>query len=456
MTKQPNRTIRPNRLKLDWALSTSAERKQFVDSYMNSISFSPTEEELETIANYLLFGKDEDGLNCTQRKEIQIETRKKTWTKEDEMESLDALVETATFNEAAVRVPTKSAQLKVKREIFDREKALRECPVAMRDVFLELFHRIDILDFQIETFEFNHGKRTEPPREQLREALSQEDQDFFGEKTQKWNQFFYLKQRHQLVEMRREQFTLRDQYKEKVLRHCLPEPEGPILTPQMGADVLVMPLGLKCAGTLSKIFGKIEDLHPKAFTEEEQKKAIDFYWEQQKEFAENPKMWFDFRELEHVYELLKLLEEMRDDVLEDTNSTLGDFLRTLEFYMGLSNLTEVQKEILELKIHKTKNQDIANHINKKHNMSYTANYISTIFRQKIIPRINDAARLHQNIVENICFAENFKKCGGCGRMLLLHSDNFVRRARSNDGFAQKCKECDKKDRQRRKNEVKKL
>lgn len=54
-----------NRLKLDWTLSTSAERKKFVDEYISNITFEPSEDELETIANYILFGKDEDGLNCT-------------------------------------------------------------------------------------------------------------------------------------------------------------------------------------------------------------------------------------------------------------------------------------------------------------------------------------------------------------------------------------------------------
>ena len=93
-----------NRLKLDWTLPTSAERKKFVDEYISQISFSPTEDELETIANYMLFGKDKDGLNVTQRGEIQIETKNKTWSRDD-IESLDALIETPTFNEATVRRP---------------------------------------------------------------------------------------------------------------------------------------------------------------------------------------------------------------------------------------------------------------------------------------------------------------------------------------------------------------
>ena len=66
----------------------------------------------------------------------------------------------------------------------------------------------------------------------------------------------------------------------------------------------------------------------------------------------------------------------------------------------MTDLTEAQREILDLKINKVKNQDIADIINKKYNKSYTANYISTIFRQKIIPRINETAEFHAKIIES--------------------------------------------------------
>lgn len=69
-----------NRLKLNFSLETAKEREEFVNNYILTIP-NPTEKELETIANYILFGKDEDGLNCSQRKEIQIETKNKTWNK---------------------------------------------------------------------------------------------------------------------------------------------------------------------------------------------------------------------------------------------------------------------------------------------------------------------------------------------------------------------------------------
>jgi hypothetical protein len=106
-----------------------------------------TEDELETIANYILWGKDSDGLNVTQRGEIQIETRNKTWQRDD-TESLDAMMESPTFNEASLRRPTE-ARTRIAREVFDRQKALRDCPEYMRSTFEDLFARIDKLEAAI-------------------------------------------------------------------------------------------------------------------------------------------------------------------------------------------------------------------------------------------------------------------------------------------------------------------
>lgn len=62
-----------NRLHLDFSISSTSDRKDFVDQYIQRPEFirAPlTEDELETIANYILWGKDPDGLNVTQRGEI--------------------------------------------------------------------------------------------------------------------------------------------------------------------------------------------------------------------------------------------------------------------------------------------------------------------------------------------------------------------------------------------------
>ena len=63
-----------NRLNLDFSLESGEERSKFLHKYLiNSKLQNLTPTELETISNYLLWGKDKDGLNCNQKKEIQID-----------------------------------------------------------------------------------------------------------------------------------------------------------------------------------------------------------------------------------------------------------------------------------------------------------------------------------------------------------------------------------------------
>ena len=439
-----------NRLKLDFSIQTTNGRRDFVNEYVTQPQFqkSPlSEDELETIANYILWGKDPDGLNCTQRGEIQIETRNKTWQRDD-TESLDALMESPTFSEASFRRPTE-ARTRVAREVFDRKKTLRECPSYLVPVFEDLFNRINYIELTINFYEFAHGRRKEPPREALLKRFNESEIKSAEAVAAKWNQFKYLKQRHLIVELRREQFTLRDTYIEKHMRHTPPEPEIEPIDPDFDAEIPVYPLGLAAGPIGGLVFKEEENLNPSTYTDSDLSKVLKFYWDKKSE--SRPTIFFDFTELEHVYELFSQLNELEDSIgALPVNSNLGKLLDTLKYYISLTDLTEAQQEILNLKIDKTKNQDIADYINKKYNKSYTANYISTIFRQKIIPRINETAEFHAKVIENLSFPENFKKCTGCGKTLLIDPNKFVRKSRSKDGFSTRCKICDRNDRQKKK------
>ena len=245
--------------------------------------------------------------------------------------------------------------------------------------------------------------------------------------------------------MRREQFTLRDTYIERHVRHTPIEPEIDPVDPDFDAEIPVFPLGLK-AGPIGALLFKDEiNLNPSTYSESDLQKVLQFYWD--KKSDARPAIFFDFANLEHIYELFGQLNELEESVgALSVNSNLSKLLETLKYYIEMTDLTEAQREILDLKINKVKNQDIADIINKKHNKSYTANYISTIFRQKIIPRINETAEFHAKIIENLSFPENFKKCTGCGKVLLIDPDKFVRKSRSKDGFSTRCKICDRNDR----------
>ena len=90
-----------NRLRLNWTLDTSEERAQFIQQYITQLSFSPNEEELEMMGNYILWGRDPDGQNTEQKGFVQLERRNTAWVAPAaNISSLDELLETPTFAES--------------------------------------------------------------------------------------------------------------------------------------------------------------------------------------------------------------------------------------------------------------------------------------------------------------------------------------------------------------------
>lgn len=440
-----------NRLQLDFSLESNRERKEFLDKYLmreEFIKFPLTKEELETCANYILWGKDPDGKNPVQKKEIQIETRNKTWSKPHEDESLDALLETPTFNENIIKENIE-ARPKVIKETFSRKEALEKAPEFLKKTFEQLFNEIDRLDLMLNFYDLKTGKRKQPPRADLVSKFSTEDIDILRTKGESLSQFKYLKLRHHLVELRRQQYTLRDSYSTTIQRETPIHVQLPLGPLAFDTDIAVLPVGLYIGSEESHSFFKPKDeLNPTSYTDNDLELISKIYWEKKNN---STKHIIDFREMEHVYNLLLMWDELEDAAaVESVESTTGLLLETLKYYISFAELDEVQSEILDFKIKKVKNQDIADYINKKYNKTYTANYISTIFRQKIIKKINDCAIMHEKIVGNLFFEENFKQCSACKKWILRDADNFVRKSRAKDGLSNRCKVCDKLARQRNK------
>jgi hypothetical protein len=440
-----------NRLKLDFSLKTNEERTNFITQYLNSEMFQkkpPTTEELETMSNYILWGIDsKTGLNSKQSKEIQLETRNKTWDARRD-ESLEALLETPGFSETIIR-QLDTPQTKTQRVVFSRSEARQKASPAVLEQLESLWKQIDELDLLLNFYDLAHGKRKNQPREALLQRFTDNQIQNIQERVPLINSYKYLKMRHLLVELRREQFILKDTYSSPIL--CA-EVSTPISSPPtFDSEILCAPLGLKYKDKMiDKLFPKDRYPLPEDFSEEELNSIIKFYWKRKEELSQQKNL-FDFRNMDHIYNTLLLFDTFEDDAKDTTIlSTSPEFLDTLNFYINRANLNEIHLDILHLKLKHLKNQKIADKINEKYGKSYTANYISTIFCQKIIPQINDAARYHEKIIENLPFPENFKCCKCCGEKLLVSPENFVRKARSVDGFANKCKRCDKDTRQNKK------
>ncbi len=431
-----------NRLKLDFTLESAQERSQFIDTYI--VQFPDlTNSEAETIANYLLWGKDSKGKAVGA--ETELETK---WSKANELDSLDAVLENPALANTQIHPLSEAVPLRKKRVVFSRSETRKNAPPHLLHVFEDLWRAIDELDLEINLYEERVGKRDKPPREELLKRFTDEEIDLIREKSKKLNQYTYLKKRHELIEMRREQFTLSDSYTSTLnLTNSIFQTHNNSIV--FDCEVEVLPLGLKKGAAADLIFDLNFD--PAALNEEQLRTISKLVW---KKKAYTGDRFFDFRDLEAVYQLylykLDFLEQIeRDKESINVESNLEDLLETLNFYEQLADLNEVQLEILRLKEKHEKNSDIAYYINKKYGKSYTANYISTIFRQKIIVKINEAAELHRDTIENCFFPENFKKCPDCGRVLLLDGRNWVKKSRSKDGFQNKCKRCEKEQRKKK-------
>ena len=432
-----------NRLKLDFSLESAIDRANFISSYI--VQFPDlTSSEASTIADYLLWGKDEQGVPIG--KDTGLETR---WSKPNEAESLDAVLENPALSNAQLYTLNDAVVLKKGRDVFDRAEARKEAPAFLQQTFEELWKTIDEIELEINLYEERVGKRDKPPRDELVKRFETEEVERIRAASQKLNQYGYLKLRHRIRELRTEQFTIRDSYRSTFnITQSVYSPKDKSFV--FDYDVEVLPLGLKESAVGELIFD--EKFDPRVLDEEQLRLISGLIWK--KKTSLKPEV-FDFRELESVYQLYLFREEF-DDRLEQVRydhvveNNLDKLLETLQFYESIADLTDIQREILRLKEKKEKNADIAGYINRKYGKSYTANYISTIFKQKIIVKINEAVKLHQDTIENCFFPENFKQCTDCGRILLLDGRNWVKKTRSKDGFQSRCKRCEREMRQKKK------
>lgn len=96
-----------------------------------------------------------------------------------------------------------AAKAKVVREVFSRKDALEKAPVDVKKMFVELFREIDETDLLLNYYDLLHNKRKNPPREELTNKFTPEEQERLQQAATHLNQYKYLKLRHQLVELRR-------------------------------------------------------------------------------------------------------------------------------------------------------------------------------------------------------------------------------------------------------------
>lgn len=487
-----------NRLNLDFTLYSSEERQAFINAYLDvdltgvqdnyyvstydSIKFpfpfphNPTAAELETMADYVLYGKTAPSEGFDLKKDgsasivdagyVQIEVRNSPWNKKLP-NSLDNLISTA--NETGNPVETqyglagnlrgkkdRYAITRIQKQVFSRKETRERLGILKDDKLLEefeyLWRRIDETEYTVTLYSINTNRRKTPIREELEKRLSDEQKRYCAKHAARLNMYTWSKLRKYLVELRQQQYVLRDGYAPTVGR---PRQSYYVAhSDYIRMFQYVLPAGLFNKQNVFSKYVFMYELGDAHFTSEYLPILISYLSELDKQHKDTARA-FDFRNPDHIALLVYAKNDIDvniDDYVDiEHREYLRSLLDTLEYYITMSKLEPLHFDIVMLKANGTTNENIAKYINMKYAKTYSPNYISTIFRAKCCGGIAEAAQHHWEILDKLVAGKSeFKRCSTCKLLLLRNVDNYVRKARAKDGLASRCKNCDKDIRERKK------
>lgn len=429
-----------SKINLNYNIPTAHERNESVKDIVND---NLSENELETIANYILYGKDADGTSCVDRGEVNIETKNKTWARKAH-DSLEEMLEKSSLTgvplEGTFGLTTSASGVQTERVKYlkPRPKINRETlSNKLRDnepllqQFRDLWHDIDSIDYQINQYEVLHGKRTSIRKELLK--LVDDRRAELDQAASCLNQYDYLKLRHRLVQLRQLQYHLKDSFESAVNGKGSPT----FLTDSV--------LALTCLpnGHYTKSFPTFRN---PVLTQQ----LLNHLRSHERLVNESANPLLDFRNPEHVNAIIYHLSLFHDEITSsndiDRKDRLMSLFLTVDFYLNNSALNDVQREVVRGKLVGKTNKEIQTTLADKFDHYYkTVDYISTIFTKICCPEISKAAIAHEEIIKVLTTegSKGLKKCRKCGQWMVRSSTNFVKKARSADGFASSCKECDK-------------
>lgn len=396
------------KFKLDFNIYSSEDRCKAVEKILEQNKEKGlTQSELQTLSDYILYGKDQaTGTSVVDRKEVQIKTKFSSYQKQ-RFVSLDEMMENPTFDEAELN-QDRTIYKKIKPSI-DKEKA-KTIP-EMKQLWEEIERQQDILDQ-------NTGKkeRTDAP------VLNQKE-------------IYFLK--HHLIQLRTHQYYLMDSYFPTIgtTKNYSKFYQDPYLSE---LNYPILPRGT------AKEKKSFEFINP--FYSNDDTPAQGWTEEQVQELDRKGKLYFDFRNKEHLYLLVKNFRDLKAWVEDQPQSPIWELLWTFDIYQELTELTDQQILILEGKKKGLSNKEIQKQLQEELGIFHQVNYISTIYL-KLINKIIESVELNYDEWLAKDYFKGWKKCNTCGRYWLRDPRRFVRKTKSPDGLMNRCKACDKIKRQ---------
>lgn len=403
---------------LNYEIERDTERLAEVERILDGLERSPSPSDLELMASYILYGKDENGQNAVQRKEC-TDTNKRYGSylrSDDKNESLEEVLANPMTNEQSFReMSDRRIYLKrkpvIKRPKYDKEGNLLDIGDADIPGMVELWDAIDRVQ---RILDVANGKV--PPDENTPVAH---------------HSYRLYQLEHALIDMRRHQFYLKDSYKPTIHFLNVPSPSPQLVNFDSDAAYHM---------TEEQWRDRIENsYHPydPDLSHYERYENGDIRWVVRHQN-------FDWENPKHVRHLIEHYSELLMQTWDKPDSWGRSLIFDFDRYFNMAGFSPLREYALTRRIDGAKNETVAREIEEKFNISYKPNHIGSIVCREIPNRIATTARAHRLMLET---PENEKKkCFRCGRLLPRDPIFYVRNRGRKDGFNSICKECDKKRR----------
>lgn len=407
---------------LDYSIERDTDRVQAVREILDSLEKDPSPTDLDQMASYILYGKDENGKNSIQRNETTDDGQRRYNTFQRASErvmSLDELLENPLFDHEQVKSPHKRDPYKkpvrtIHRPKYDK-KTGELIDIGDADIpgMVELWDSIDRLDKWIMQLE---GKL--PP---------DEDTLLFDDS------YRLYRLKHSLVDLRRQQYDLLDSYKPCLHFQNMDHPKTQFY--DLSGDAFYWVSRNQWQYKVdhsysSRVSKDIKDYEVRINDKGEEEVKWVIY-----------KHTFDWRDPAQVCAFMTYYQELKLQVWEKLDTYSRTLFWDFDRYRTMAGISEMKNYMLELKLQKVPYEDIIEEIERLYGVTFHLNHLTTVFTVEIPRKISRiAARLQ---MEEETPDDEKIICPRCEKKLPANPLFFsYNRARAT-GFARYCKDCEK-------------
>lgn len=404
---------------LDFSIETSEERISHINEVLESLERRPSNDDLETMANYILYGRDKvEGQNSVQKKLVQIDEKRYNSysTMADKVLSLESFMENPLFTENEMRpyddkrIYTKKTQQIRRNRIVDGievDPGDGDIP-GMRELWAAIDARSRVLDIANGIIEPLAGD--EIPH----------------------NKYHIYKMKHQLIDMRRHQYYLRDSYKPTIHFLHVQRPEQQFHTWQDTSYWIDKEEWQKKIDALYlNEPPKWEDAEKRTRTTTDGEIIEEGRW-----IVDQGS--FDWESSTHVRALIRFYSKVWMEFWDFPSAMGRSLIFDLDRYTTLANLNEIEERVILRRIDGYNDDQIAADLTEFFHKDISPKQIQAFYTRSI-GKINFAAKKHRLLIETP--ASQKKECRTCGRLLPADPLFFQQDNTKIDGLFTECKEC---------------